>query len=52
MVEREYAIKLANAVLDQPGRDPDDDVSVLARQLLRAVDELQQLAAARAVQAT
>ena len=36
MDERENAIKVAHAVLDQPWRDPDDDISVLARQLLRA----------------
>lgn len=36
MGEREDAIKLANIILNQPWRDPDDDISVLARQLLRA----------------
>lgn len=33
--EREQAIRLADAVLDRTGIDPDSDVAVLARQLLR-----------------
>jgi hypothetical protein len=32
------AIALANKVLDQNGRDPDDDISLLARQLLRSIE--------------
>lgn len=35
-MEREAAVALANRVLDDHRRDPDDDTSVLARQLLRA----------------
>lgn len=38
MTEYNAAIALANAILDEPGRDPDDDLSVLARQLLRAIE--------------
>ena len=40
MDERERAIHLANMILDQPGRDPDDDASVLSRQLLRTREHL------------
>ena len=36
MPELDDAIRLANTVLDQPSRDPDDDLSMLARQFLRA----------------
>jgi hypothetical protein len=36
MTEKEHSRKLANIILDQSWRDPDDDLSVLARQLLRA----------------
>lgn len=32
------AIDLANRVLDRPSADPDDDMAVLARQFLRAVE--------------
>lgn len=35
MTEREQAIGLATRVLDRPSADPDDDLAVLARQLLR-----------------
>lgn len=38
MSEREDAIKLANHVLDRPYADPDDDVAILARQFLRAIE--------------
>lgn len=34
--ERDFAVRLANKVLDTPSRDPDDDLAVLARQFLRA----------------
>lgn len=34
--ERDDAIVLANKLLDQHWADPDDDLRVLARQLLRA----------------
>lgn len=40
MGEREDAIKLADTILGQPWRDPDEDVSVLARQLLRTHEAL------------
>lgn len=33
--EADFAVRLANRILDQPSRDPDDDLSVLARQMLR-----------------
>jgi hypothetical protein len=36
--ELEHALRIANRVLDEPYRDPDDDISVLARQLTRAID--------------
>lgn len=38
--ERERAILLANTVLDRANGDPDDDLAVLARQLLRALERL------------
>jgi hypothetical protein len=38
--EREYALKLANWVLEQPNIDPDGNEAVLARQFLRAVEAL------------
>lgn len=38
--ERDFAIRLANTVLDNASRDPDDDLSVLARQFLRALEWL------------
>jgi hypothetical protein len=40
MTEKEELISLANKVLDRPGGDPDDDVAVLARQFLRALERL------------
>jgi hypothetical protein len=39
--ERERAIKLANFILDETGRDPDDNLSMLSRQLLRATERAQ-----------
>jgi hypothetical protein len=37
--EFEAAVKLANKIRDRPGcADPDDDLAVLSRQFLRAVD--------------
>lgn len=36
--EKQFSIRLANQVLDTPGRDPDDDLSTLARQFLRAIE--------------
>ena len=43
--ERSDAIKLANRVLDRPHADPDDDLAVLARQLLRREEYVASLAA-------
>ena len=40
MTEKEEAVKLANAVLEKPYLDPDGDISVLARQFLRAREEI------------
>ena len=36
--ERVKAIELANRILDRPSGDPDDDLAVLARHLVRATD--------------
>jgi hypothetical protein len=36
MDERAQAIALAHRLLDEPNCDPDDDLRILARQLLRA----------------
>lgn len=41
--ERGRALILASAVLDRPNADPDDDIAVLARQLTRAQEEVEQL---------
>lgn len=38
--EFEHAREFANKVLDKPHRDPDDDLSVLARQFLRAIESV------------
>ncbi len=38
MSERDDAIRLANAVLDKPFIDPDGDICLLARQLLRETE--------------
>lgn len=38
MSERDDAIALANRLLDEPHADPDDDLRVLARQLIRATE--------------
>ena len=40
MTEYQRAINLANKVLDRVGADPDDDIAVLARCLLRIRDAL------------
>lgn len=37
--EREQAIVLANKILDRPSHDPDDDLAVLSRQFLRALEK-------------
>jgi hypothetical protein len=36
--EKDHAIKLANHILDRLSGDPDDDLAVLARQFLRALE--------------
>lgn len=41
--EREYAVGLANKVLSRRSGDPDDDLAVLARQLLRALERIDTL---------
>lgn len=41
--ELDAAIKLANKVLDTPNRDPDDDLSVMSRQFLRARERIEYL---------
>lgn len=38
MTEREETIALANRVLDRVNADPDDDLAMLSRQLLRALE--------------
>lgn len=43
--ERGRALILAAAILDRPNADPDDDIAVLARQLTRAVEEIDKLKA-------
>ena len=39
MSERTQAIALANRILDRVNADPDDDLGVLARQMLRATED-------------
>ena len=43
MAEVDFAEKLAHKVLDDPSRDPDSDLSVLARQFLRARETIANL---------
>lgn len=40
MNEKASAIVLANKILDRINGDPDDDLAMLARQLLRALERL------------
>lgn len=40
MTEKEEAVRLAHAVLEKPYIDPDGDISMLARQFLRAREEI------------
>lgn len=40
MTEAQQAEAIANKVLDRPNADPDDDMAVLARQLLRTREAL------------
>lgn len=44
--EQASAVALANRLLDQPYADPDDDLRVLSRQLLRRQEELNKYKAA------
>ncbi len=39
--EREYALKLADKILERPNADPDDDLAVLSRQLMRAQEDIE-----------
>jgi len=41
--EYEHALRLAGHVLDDPNQDPDSDLSMLARQFLRRVENVQTL---------
>lgn len=41
MDEYTQALAIANHVLDRPNADPDDDLSVLARHLLRANERIE-----------
>ena len=41
MNEKESSVILANKILERPNADPDDDLAVLARQLLRREERLQ-----------
>lgn len=41
--ERQRALELAERILDRPNADPDDDLAVLARQLIRAQEEINSL---------
>lgn len=43
MSELDEAVDLANKVLDRPNADPDDDLAILARQFLRALEREQAL---------
>lgn len=45
MSEREEAYRLADRLLDEPNADPDDDLRVLARQLLRHKEAVEKLKA-------
>ena len=43
MNEKEQAVLLANTVLDRITADPDDDLAILARQLLRSREALERI---------
>jgi hypothetical protein len=45
MLEKDSVIILANKILDRPSGDPDDDLAVLSRQLLRREERLQRIIA-------
>jgi hypothetical protein len=40
MTERDAALALAHRILDRPRADPDDDLALLSRQLLRALERI------------
>lgn len=42
VTERGCALLLANKILDRPSADPDDDLALLSRQLLRGVERAEQ----------
>lgn len=44
--EADFAVILANKILDRRSADPDDDLAVLARQVLRAYERISKLRAA------
>jgi len=46
MLKNEYRIAemIANRVLDEPHRDPDEDICILARQLMRAREAINDIA--------
>ena len=46
MTEKQQAFDLANAALDKPHIDPDGDIAMLARQFLRAREEIDAMRAA------
>jgi len=45
VTEYEDAIRLANHILDRPSGDPDDDLAVLSRQFLRALERVERIRA-------
>ena len=46
--ERDMAIKMANRALDKPWTDPDDDLHIISRQFLRAIERENRAAPATA----
>jgi hypothetical protein len=44
MTERFFSVELANKILERHDLDPDGDLCVLARQLLRREERLQRIA--------
>jgi len=43
VIEKEQSVILANKILENASLDPDSDMSVLARQLLRREERLQRI---------
>jgi hypothetical protein len=43
VIEKEQSIRLAKRILEHPNLDPDSDICVLARQLLRREERLQKI---------